>query len=136
LKSIENSENPDEILKRKIEKYQEIDSKLEKTDKLYINDAAEDLEIKVEGKKHKPRMKADKTVINEPEGNLLNRKRKPEKAILSYKEIQEVINKKKEDRKKIFKQLNRKTHKGQPVMRNKIQYYLHKIKEKLKNNQI
>ncbi len=63
--------------------------------------------------------------IEQNNKTFLNKKRK------SKEEHEKEKNDKLQKRKSIYKKLNMKTPKGQPVMKYKVQHLLHKIKDKI-----
>jgi hypothetical protein len=113
-------------LNEKIKKFQQVEEMINSYDKKFMKDEQPKSENKPREKKAKPVQEIPQNNIPQQakDDKFLNKKRTKEDWA---KEREEKLNK----RKSIYKKLNKKTPKGQPVMKFKVQHLLHKIKDKI-----
>ena len=123
-------------IEEKIKKFEEIEKIIQNYDKKVAsnNDSSNniDYEKKVETlKKVNSKRKVPK-VANSVIAEKKTVKNKPD-AKKSKEEIENEKELKLKERRKIYKKLNQKTRRGQPVMKNKIEHLFNKIKNSMKN---
>jgi hypothetical protein len=121
-------ENPDQKLNEKIKKFQQVEELINSYDKNFIKDEQPQIEMK-------PREKKARTIQEIPLNNVPKQKPNDDKYLNKKRRTKEDWEKEKEEklqkRKNIYKKLNKKTPKGQPVMKFQVQHLLHKIKDKI-----
>jgi hypothetical protein len=148
----ENQNNPDDAIKTKIEKYRNVEKMIESFDKKI---GGEDKSANQQQMNQRPKQqKFNKQVDTVNSGNTGNKnfpqEKKDQNRFLNKKrnikdsqpqrKTKEEIEKEKEERlqkrKSIYRKLNRKTPKGQPVMKFQMEHIFKKIKDKINKGMI
>jgi hypothetical protein len=132
-----DSEQPSNQLTAKIDKYRGIEKMIEDYEKKLIDNRDNNIEPKAVQPNSRPPVakKEVKPALAEQQGkkgkdDFLQKKRKSKEEYEKEKAV------KLEKRKKIYKNLNKKTPKGQPVMRYQVKNLLAKIKDKISKGAI
>jgi hypothetical protein len=123
------ADTTDNDLKAKIEKYKKVEEFIENYDNKLIEKEYRD-DKPQESNRVRTSNNINKDMKNK-EDNLLQKKTKRSK-----EEYEKEISEKREKRKKTYKNLNKKTPKGQPLMKYQVGHLLSKIKDKIAKGMI
>ena len=114
------------MIQDKIKKYEEIEKIIENYDMKITSDVTLPKPILKIENKPKNNQNTQKRIDHQTKKNKKNFQKK-----ISIEEKTEEKNKKIKERRKTYKKLTQKTHRGQPVMKNKIEHLFNKIKDSM-----
>jgi hypothetical protein len=140
----ESDNNPDDAIKAKIEKYRNVEKMIESFDK---NFGGKDNSANLQQLNQRPKQQKFSNQVEDANTgyNNLNKNKNNQDKFLNKKrnkndyqpqrKTKEDIEKEKEEklqkRKSVYRKLNRKTPKGQPVMKFQMEHIFKKIKDKI-----